>query len=54
MSRLHPVKPEPLTLTAFRTQPGEYVRKVAREGKSYLLTKGGKPVALLVPATEPS
>lgn len=45
-------KPEPLTLTAFRAQPGEYVREVARAGKRYLLTKAGKPVALLVPAGE--
>jgi prevent-host-death family protein len=30
-------------------QPGEYVREVHRNGKRYLLTKGGKPVALLVP-----
>jgi len=39
----------PLTLSDFRKQPGEYVRDVDREGKRYLLTKGGKPVALLVP-----
>jgi prevent-host-death family protein len=44
-----PARPEPLTLSAFRTQPGEYVREVARNGKRYLLTKAGKPVALLVP-----
>lgn len=49
MSRARPVKPEPLTLSLFRTQPGEYVREVARSGKRYLLTKAGKPVALLVP-----
>jgi prevent-host-death family protein len=42
-------RPEPLTLSTFRTQPGEYLREVAREGKRYLLTKAGKPVALLVP-----
>lgn len=42
-------KPEPLTLSEFRTQPGEYIREVFREGKRYILTKGGKPVALLVP-----
>ena len=40
---------EPLTLSLFLTQPGEYLRAVAREGKRYLLTKSGKPVALLVP-----
>lgn len=43
------IQPEPLTLSTFRTQPGEYVREVAKSGKRYLLTKGGKPVALLVP-----
>jgi prevent-host-death family protein len=42
-------RPEPLPLSIFRTQPGEYVRDVHREGKRYLLTKSGKPVALLVP-----
>jgi prevent-host-death family protein len=47
MARL--TKPEPLTLSVFRTQPGEYVREVARNGKRYLLTKAGKPVALLIP-----
>ena len=49
MSRPRRTKPEPLALSMFRTQPGEYVREVARGGKRYLLTKGGKPVALLVP-----
>lgn len=44
-----PRRPEPLPLSTFRTQPGEYVREVARNGKRYLLTKSGKPVALLVP-----
>jgi prevent-host-death family protein len=49
MPRPRRVQPEPLTLSAFRTQPGEYIREVHRSGKRYLLTKGGKPVALLVP-----
>ncbi len=44
-----PRHPETLTLSAFRKQPGEYLRDVHRNGKRYLLTKGGKPVALLVP-----
>ncbi len=44
-----PRRPETLTLSAFRKQPGEYVREVHRNGKRYLLTKGGKPVALFVP-----
>jgi prevent-host-death family protein len=42
-------RPKRLPLSAFRLQPGEYVRDVARGGKRYLLTKAGKPVALLVP-----
>jgi prevent-host-death family protein len=42
-------KPEPLPLSLFRLQPGEYVREVTRNGKRYLLTKAGKPAALLVP-----
>jgi prevent-host-death family protein len=42
-------KPESLPLSVFRIQPGEYVREVHRNGKRYLLTKSGKPVALLVP-----
>lgn len=50
MARPRRTQPEPLTLSAFRTQPGEYVRDVHRDGKRYLLTKAGKPVALLVPA----
>ncbi len=50
MPRPRLTPPEPLTLSAFRAQPGEYVRGVHRGGKRYLLTKGGKPVALLVPA----
>lgn len=45
----HRTKLQPLTLSTFRTQPGEYVRDVHREGKRYVLTKAGKPVALLVP-----
>ncbi|HTF33306.1 MAG TPA: type II toxin-antitoxin system prevent-host-death family antitoxin [Myxococcota bacterium] len=45
-------KPEPLPLSVFRTQPGEYVRAVTREGKRYLLTKSGKPAALLVPVDQ--
>lgn len=42
-------KLEPLPLSIFRLQPGEYVREVTRNGKRYLLTKSGKPAALLVP-----
>ena len=47
-----PRQPEPLPLSVFRLQPGEYVRGVFREGKRYLLTKAGKPVALLVPVED--
>ena len=42
-------KPERLPLSIFRMQPGEYVREVTKNGKRYLLTKAGKPAALLVP-----
>jgi prevent-host-death family protein len=42
-------KLERLPLSIFRMQPGEYVREVTRNGKRYLLTKSGKPAALLVP-----
>lgn len=42
-------KPERLPLSIFRMQPGEYVREVTKNGKRYLLTKSGKPAALLVP-----
>jgi prevent-host-death family protein len=45
---------KPLTLTLFRSQPGEYLRAVAREGKRFVLTKSGKPVALLVPVDTPN
>lgn len=41
-----------LTLTEFRSEPGERVREVAREGASFLLTKSGRPVARLVPADD--
>ena len=38
-----------LTMTEFRREPGERIREVHREGKSFLVTKAGKPVAQLVP-----
>ena len=41
-----------ITLMEFRREPGEYIRAVQREGRSFLLTKAGKPAAYLVPATD--
>jgi prevent-host-death family protein len=38
-----------ITMTEFRREPGERIREVYREGKSFLVTKAGKPVAQLVP-----
>lgn len=38
-----------ITLTEFRSEPGERIRDVERNGLSFLLTKSGKPVAKLVP-----
>ena len=42
-------KEETLTLSEFRKEPGERIREVCREGRRFLLTKQGKPVAMLVP-----
>jgi prevent-host-death family protein len=39
-------------MSEFRKEPGERIREVAREGKSFLITKSGKPVARLVPVDE--
>ena len=50
MSR--PAKLERLPLSIFRLQPGEYVREGMRNGTRYLLTKSGKPAALLVPVDQ--
>ena len=41
-----------ITMTEFRSEPGERVRDVSRHGASFLVTKGGKPVARLVPVSE--
>jgi prevent-host-death family protein len=38
-----------ITMQQFREQPGEFIRDVQRNGLSFLLTKQGKPAALLVP-----
>lgn len=41
-----------ITLSEFRAEPGERIRDVQREGKSFLLTKSGKPAARLVPVDD--
>jgi prevent-host-death family protein len=41
-----------ITLTAFRSEPGERIRDVQRHGRSFLLTKAGKPAAKLVPVED--
>jgi len=38
-----------LSMSAFRKEPGERIRDVYKLGRSFLITKGGKPVAQLVP-----
>jgi prevent-host-death family protein len=43
---------ERLSMTKFRASPGEYMLDVIRDGKSYMLTKAGKDVARLLPASE--
>jgi prevent-host-death family protein len=43
---------KPITMTEFRKEPGEYVRDVARNRRSFLITKAGKPVAKLVPVDD--
>lgn len=52
----HTLKNEPLpsqpTMTDLREQPGEFIRAVDREGRSFTITKSGKPVARLVPAED--
>ena len=41
--------PKHVTMSEFRKEVGEYVRAVSREGRSFLLLKSDKPLALLVP-----
>jgi prevent-host-death family protein len=41
-----------ITLTEFRAEPGERIRDVQRHGRSFLLTKAGKPAAKLVPVDD--
>ena len=39
-------------MTEFRAEPGERIIDVVRDGASFLLTKAGKPVAKLIPASD--
>lgn len=41
-----------ITMTELRAEPGERIRDVQREGKSFLVTKAGKPAARLVPVED--
>lgn len=45
--------PDALTMTDFRKEPGERLRDVHRGGRSFVITKSGKPVALLTPYEPP-
>jgi hypothetical protein len=38
-----------LTMMEFRKQPGERITDIVRNGDSFLITKQGKPVAILAP-----
>jgi prevent-host-death family protein len=49
-----PPKEQTLTLTEFRREPGERIREVYREGRIFVLTKSGKPVARIVPIAKSS
>lgn len=37
-------------MTEFRKRPGERILDVVRDGRSFLLTKQGRPAAQLLPA----
>jgi prevent-host-death family protein len=41
-----------ITMTEFRKEPGERIRDVQKCGKSFLITKAGKPAARLVPVSD--
>lgn len=41
-----------ITMSELRAEPGERIRDVGRDGKSFTITKSGRPVALLVPAAD--
>jgi prevent-host-death family protein len=39
-------------MTELRSEPGERIIDIVRDRRSFLLTKGGKPVAKLVPVDD--
>lgn len=41
-----------VTMTEFRSEPGEFIRSTQRNGQAYLITKAGKPAARLLPPNE--
>ena len=41
-----------ITMTEWRNEPGERITDIRRDGTSFLITKGGKPVARLVPVDD--
>ncbi len=41
-----------LTMTEFRSSPGERLIDVLRDGEQFLLTKAGKPAAMMVPISD--
>lgn len=47
-----PDKPIEITMTEFRTQPGELARAVSCYGCEFVVTKNGKPVMRVLPTEE--
>jgi prevent-host-death family protein len=43
-----------ITMSQFRAEPGEYIRATQRGGRAFLITKGGKAAARLLPPDEPA
>lgn len=41
-----------ITMTQWRSEPGERITDICRDGASFLITKGGKPVARLLPVDD--
>lgn len=41
-----------LTMSEFRSEPGEHLIDVRRDRHSILLTKGGRPIACVVPVDD--
>jgi len=41
-----------ITMTEWRNEPGERITDIRRDGTSFLITKGGKPVARLLPVDD--